>query len=671
MRLGDRLPLFAGKRINSSELSDENVESRIKSEATSVNNEERVYSLLGESFSKPGVIKILRLALSLLMLVLSATLKISSTIQIYIQIAAALIVGYDIVLLAFGDLSKRIFLRESPFVTIAAIISFSIGRGAEAVIALVLLQIAFVARDYALYRTKISISNSLKLQNINLSNSTAGIYSDSAEYTPGYTFRILSGMTVPTDCIVSEGFLTADLSYLTGDSSPVLLSKGDFLPANSVCLDGKAFAECLDQPENTLNAKIGDILNSGYGKITETERKWTDRAGLIVPFSLIVSVTLMFILPLVFHLSVAEAFRRVITIIAIASPCGILLSVPLSYFAGMAEAKSSGIIFRDASALERSALIRTAVFNKVGTLTGKNYTVTEIKTDKMDTATFLKVAAYAESKSKGAVARAIVAAYGGEISEELIRDFVEYQGKGVSVNVDGIRIILGNGDFINENGVLIPEGAYEGSAVHMSVNGIYAGRISLNEIVSPETSENLKKLYSVGIERIAMVSGDGRMRDRAVSTALGISEYYAECSPKEKVLRIESMKDRTDSRGFVAFIGSCDLSKQLFDAADVGISINSIACRSELPKSDVMIMTNSIRPIATVVRAGKKTNRFIMLGMLIDIFIKLAIMTLAALGIAPLWFGLLIDICASFIVLLCCSGKIPVFQKIMPIANSD
>jgi Cation transport ATPase len=343
----------------------------------------------------------------------------------------------------------------------------------------------------------------------------------------------------------------------------------------------------------------------------------------------------------------------------------------MSYFAGMAEAKKSGIVFKDACAVEKSSLMKSVVFNKVGTLTGKNYTVTDIKTDKMDTATFLKVAAYAESKSKSSVARAIVAAYGSEISEELIRDYVEYPGKGVSVNVDGIRIILGNGDFINENGVLIPEEAYEGSSVHMSVNGIYAGRISLNEIISPDTSEILKKLYAAGIERIAMVSGDGRMRDRAVSTALGINEYYAECSTKEKVLRIEGMKDRTDFRGTVAFVGNNDCAKQLFSAADIGISINSIACRSELPKADVMIMSNSIKPITSVMGAGKKTNRFILLGMLTELIIKLAIMVLAAFGIAPLWFGLLIDLCASFIVLLCCSGKAPLFGKLRLTADND
>jgi len=380
---------------------------------------------------------------------------------------------------------------------------------------------------------------------------------------------------------------------------------------------------------------------------------------------------LLLILPLVFHISIIEALRRVITIIAITSPCGILFSIPVSYFAGMAEAKKAGIVFRDACAVENSALIKSVVFNKVGTLTGKNYTVTEIKTDKMDTATFLKVAAYAESKSKSSVARAIVASYGGKISEELIRDYIEYPGKGVSVNVDGIRILFGSGDFITENGVIIPDGAYEGSSVHMSVNGIYAGQILLNEIVSPETSEILKKLYSTGVERVAMISGDGRARDRAVSTELGINEYYAECSTKEKVLRIEGMKDRTDSRGAVSFVGSCDCAKQLFDAADVGISINSIACRSALPKSDVMIMANSIKPISSIIRVGKKTNRFVFLGVLLGIVIKLAIMTLAALGIAPLWFGLLIDICASFIVVLCCSGNKPVFRRMKLTGNID
>jgi len=666
MRLGDKLPVFAKDRNNESDMS---YTEHIINDSSSADTDERIYSSLGEKFAKPDVIKTLRLALSVILLVISATLELSVQLHIFIQAAAILIIGYDIVINAIKDIQKRIFMRESLFVAVAAIASFCIGRGAEAIIALLLLQFSYIIRDYALFRTRHTICDSLEPQIADFQDRSIGVDSENDAYSVGDTIEIVSGMSTPTDCIISEGNLTADFSFTTGDSSPVSLGKGDYLPAYTKCLEGQAVVRVCDLSENSLYKKTADILKSGYGKMTVTERKWTVIAELIVLFALIVSFALLILLPLVFDISIKEALRRVITIVAIASPCGVLFSIPISYFAVMAEAKRSGVVFRDACALDNSAQIKSVVFNKVGTLTEKNYTVTDIRTDKMDSATFLKVAAYAESKSKSSVAKAIIAAYGGEISNELVRDFVEYPGKGVSVNVDGIRIVLGNSDFISESGVTIPDVVYEGGAVHMTVNGIYAGRIALNETVEPDTPNVLKKLYSAGIDRIAMVSGDGRARDREVSTELGINEYFAECSPQDKVLRIEEMKDRIDSHSTLAFVGGCDCTKPLFDAADVGISINSIACHSNLPQADVMIMSNTIKPIPSIIYAGKKANRFILLGVLFGCFFKLIIMTMAAIGIAPLWFGLLIDICVSFVAVILCAGEIPILSKLSDITN--
>jgi len=661
MRLGDFWLISAGKKKNP-DVEGSPKDSREKTGLTSVEAEERVYPSLGENYARPDLILILRLLVSLLALVLCAVMTLSAVSRLIILLAAALISGYDIVVKAVADISHRMFLRENLFVSLAAALSFCIGRRNEAVIAFLMLQAAYIVRDYALFRTKESICD--MLETIPLPSQIPDSENPLAakEYSVGDEINIESGMLVPADCQVTVGSCMTDLGFVTGNSKPVFAGKGDFIPAGSLCTEGKFSASVCNDTRDSLYMRMAGTLESGYGEKTESERKWQNLTRLFIPFALLISIIMLIVFPLAFKLSIFETLRRVTAVLAVASPCGILFTIPISFFSGMASARKAGIIYRDAPAADKSAKIKSVVFNKVGTLTEKSYSVTEIKTDKMDPDTFLKVAAYAESKSRSAVARAIVSAYGGEISNEFVRDFIEASGKGVSVTVDGIRIILGTGDYISENGVSIPDGVNEGNAAHMSVNGIYAGRIVLSESVAPEAALAVQKLYESGVEHVAMVSGDGREKDRIASTELGIKEYYAECSPAEKIIRIEDMKDRIGAKSTLAFVGACDCPKQLFDASDVGISINAMCCRCSLTNTDVMVMANSVKPLPEVIEAGRRTRRYVFFGVLGCSLIKLLIIVLAVLGTVPLWFALLIDFCASLAVLVNSVGAKPLFR---------
>jgi len=616
---------------------------------------ERIYPSLGEDYSKPGMLLMLRVILSVILLGVSYYTKLSENIVLVVVITAALICGYDILMNAVKDILKGVFLHENLTVSVAVILSFSIGRFKEGVIALLLLQLSYIVRDYALLRTYKTICEVIEpdrkmLKGANVDKDTK------PAYIVGSMLTIYEGMAVPMDCIIRDGFGTADLSFITGSNQRIRLSKGDFLPAGSVCTSGQFEAEVAEKPDNALFRKIAAILKSGYGEITQTEKAWTKAASYFVPFALVISIVLMLVLPLIYHLSIIEAIRRVITIIAIASPCGILLSVPLTFFSGIALARRLGILFSHAKAVENAAAIKTVVFNKVGTLTERSYLVTDIKTDKMDPATFLKVAAYAAANSQDQLAKALVNAYGEDIAKELVHDFVEYPGRGVSVSVDGIQILLGNDEFVTQNGVDIPNSAYEGTILHMSVNGIYAGRIVLSETIMQDASRAyINDLAEAGVDRIAMVSGDRREKDRTVATELGIEEYYAECSNEEKAAHIAEIKERIDSRSSLAFVGDCESDRQLFYASDLGIMINGIACHADIPKMDVIIMENAIGSIPSVIGVSRRIKRFALCGMLFCCCIKVIVFALAVTGFAPIWFGLLIDFAASLAVLLNCT----------------
>ena len=655
MKLNDKVALWVKKKSSEPDISSDSKKKISKSlkdifEAVSTENlDERINPSLGENYTKPGIFKLTRLVLSMLLLVLTLVWEFSGTTDLGIRLAAALIAGYDIIIAAFSDIRKRIYLRENLLVVVATVISFCIGREVEAVIAPILLQTAYIVRDYVLYRTRNAILDVFNPEN-DLSKNVGAEKNISVEDT----MMIDAGMSIPTDCIIIEGSGTVDFGFITGERSPKNMSKGGFLPAGCKCIDGQFSAEVCAVPESSLYKQISSVLKSGYGIITETERAWIAATKLFVPVFLTISIILLVLLPLAFNFSLIEAFRRIVTIVAIASPSGVLLAIPLSYFAGIAVARKNGIVFRDARAFEKSALIKAVVFNKLGTLTEKNYTVTDIKTDKMDPATFLKVAAYAEANSDSNVAKAIVAAYGEEISKDLVQNFNEFPGKGVSVSVDDIQIILGSRELFTENEISVPSTMYEGSIVYMAVNGIYAGRIALSEKVTKDALETVHRLPSCGIDRIAMVSGDGRERDRLVANELAIEEYYAECKPEEKAQRIKGLKERLDPRSTLAFVGNSEGPKQGFDAADIGIKINGIACCSQLPQADIVIMENSTSPIPALIRIARSTKRIIFWGAFICCLVKVVIVALASFGFAPLWFGMLIDSCVSIAFIISC-----------------
>ncbi|MEA4895817.1 MAG: HAD-IC family P-type ATPase, partial [Oscillospiraceae bacterium] len=563
----------------------------------------------------------------------------------------------DIVLKTAENIRDKVFLSENLTVTVAVLLSFAIGRFVEGVIAILLLQLSYLVRDYALFKTREMLCRAVEPQRKMLSGLEAGGKGD-PEYPVGSTLVAYEGMELPVDCVIKEGSGFADLSFITGSSKKVPLSKGDYVPAGSVCVGGQFLAEAAQPPEDALYKKMGSLLKTGYGEVTANEIAWGKWTSFFVPAALIISLILLLVLPFIFKIDFTETVRRITIIIAIASPCGVLLSIPMTYFSSMAAGRSSGVLFTHAAALDKTAEVKAIVFKKLGTLTDRNYLVTEIKTDKMDQATFLKVAAYAAVKSKNHLAKAIINAFGEEIDKTLVEKFAEFPDKGISVSIQGIKILLGSSEFLSENGANVPSGDAEaGAKLFMSVSGSYAGYITLNETIKPDVSASyFKTLAKTGADRIVMVSGDSRDRDSLVARELGLDEYYAECPTEEKILRIAEIKERIDKKSALAFVGDCESGEKLFEAADVGILTDGVACAGELSKADVVIMENGIGPLPSAIMLAQKTKHSVARGSAFVCFIKAVILVLAVLGYAPLWFALLIDFSAALAAVLSSTG---------------
>ncbi len=601
-------------------------------------NAARLRPLAGEDYVGPGFIMMIRLAVAAALIVLTTLLTLSDAVVLGILIASAAVSGYDLVLNAVDDIKARCYLRESLLVAAAAVIAFCSDWPLEGALAPLILQLTFILRDYVQSGMKHSLAAAM--------DPSVSSGWDGVEIVSGASLTVGPNMSFPADCVVSSGEAYADFSFLTGDPALRSIGPGSFTPAGCKCADGTVTVQAISEPDEAICTKFANAIRAGAEEPTETERKWSRLTKPLVPAALTLCAILLIALPLSGAELLSTTFHRVAAILVVASPASVLLTMPSIYYAGAAAARKKGAAIMGAQPLEKLSDTRAVVFAKSGTLTERTDTVAAIRTDKMDPATFLKVAAHAEAQSRTETAQAIVAAYGGEIDLSLVQNFRELNGS-VVVTVDGIPILLGSEKFLRQAGIDIPDGSYAPAAVHMTVSGIYAGRIELSEAVSHDAVETVHALSRCGVERVAMVTGDGRGPSSRIASELAIDEYYAECSPAEQGKKITDMKSRLAPNSTLAFVGSPESPDEAFHAADVGIEIGALALGNGLRPADVFILGETTEPIVPVLDVAKRTKRFVSFSVIGAVCVKLALIVLAAAGIAPLWFTLVVDACVS------------------------
>lgn len=598
----------------------------------------RLCPLADEDYAGPGFFIILRLAIAAALLVLTTLLTLTDGAVLGILILSAAVSGFDIAYGAWLDVKNRAYLRENLLVTVACVVAFCSSLPLEGALAPLLLQLVIILRDYVQSGMKRSLASSVD-------PADSGEW-DGVEIVPGASIKVEADMSFPADCVVTGGTAYADFSFLTGDSALRQLTQGSFAPAGCRCADGSVTAQVISEPGEAICSKFADALRTGAKEPTEIEGKWAARTKLLVPAALTLCAVLLIAMPLSGAAVLTDVFHRVAAILVIASPCSVLLTIPSVYYAGTAAARKKGAVVMGAQPLEKLSDTRAAVFGKSGTLTEKACSVAAIKTDRMDPATFLKVAAHAEARSKTQAAAAILAAYNGEIDESLVQDFTESAG-GVSVTVDNIPIILGSRAFLRQSGAAVPDGSYSASSVHMAVGGQYAGHIELSEAVSRDAVETVHALSRSGVERVAMVTGDGRDASRLVATELAIDEYYAECAPADQGKKITDMKARLAPNSTLAFIGCPESPDEAFRAADVGIEIDALTLGSGLRPADVFILGDTTAPVAPVLDIARAVKSRVRLSAIAALSAKVLLIILAAAGVTPLWFTLVVDACAS------------------------
>lgn len=605
-------------------------------------SEDRAFLLPESGKAFPDVLTICRLALAAVMIIVTVFVKgLPDVAVLIIRAVAAAVAGYDMVISFIGELRRKSLIFEGLPMLMAVILAFINGMSLEGAVAALLFRLSLCVRSYLFCRSEDMLMASASLPAVK------------SELRLGDSFMAEAGMTIPADCIIAQGSLTADLSFVFGERAEMGLKQGDFLPAGSVCLGGSALVEICGLPENTVSHELSKRMLAGYRSVTPTEKKAERYSLLLTPVLLLLSLVLIIVLPLASDMAVGEALRRVVSLLAIASPCGVLISIPIAYLASMSLLRCEGVAFKTASALDAAGKAGTLVFDKAGTITADRYTVSGISTDRMDPPTFLKVAAHAASISDCPIARAIVAACGEPLNPSLLGESSETPGWGVSVTVDNISILLGTPYFMEKSGVEVPFVAEDQTRVYMAVNGIPAGHISLLDSIDPQARNTVKALADAGIDRIAMVSEDSRDRDGLASSESGIGEYYAECTNEDKIRNITELRGKTGPNKTVVFVSARDRGYEVAGAADLHVVLDCATV--PVQEADALILSDSVSHVVDAISGPKRARRNLFVGLFSALGFKLIITVLASLGLLPLWFCVFIDACGELGLILAMS----------------
>ena len=603
----------------------------------------RVYALPTDDAKLPSWITIARIAVAVVLILVSVIVKsFPDLVTIALRAVAALCAGFDIIIKTAEYARRKAFSYDGLPMLLAVILAFINGMSLEGAIAMTMLQIVLCLRNYAYWKTKDEFLRSIALPKM------------SSELALGDSFMLESGQICPAGCAIVQGAISVDLGSFKGERDEKSLKAKDRIPAGSQCLSGSALVEVIELPEGSVTAVIAGVIADRFEEVSENERKISSIANIVFPAFLAVGILMIILLPLLTELTYSETLRRIITIIAVGSPCGVLLTIPLIYLASMTHQRRLGTAFLSAPAVDKTSGIKTVVFDKLGTISTDSFEVREINSSKMDTYTMLKVSAHAVYKSLNPMANARAAAYGAPVSADLISDYTEYPGWGTSCTVGGVQILLGTGTIMEKNRIPVPRNEGDDCVLFLAVGGILAGRITLQDSVNPTVKDTLVQLYKSGVDRIAMLSGDSRERDGIVAKEIGINEYYAECSGSEKAKYIREIRERTERKAGVAYVCSPLGSREASSNADVSIVVNSTDKNALSGNADILVLGSALNAVPEALAAAKKAKLFTLGSVAVGLFFKLLIVALAAVGLLPLWFGFLIDSCISLGLIIAC-----------------
>ena len=599
------------------------------------------------------------IAAAVLMIVLSL-LPVEGYVEFGLFMIPYLVIGYDILRKAFkGILNKQVF-DENFLMSVATIGAIALGDYKEGVAVMLFYQIGELFQSYAVGKSRRNISDLMDIRpdyaNVERDGKLEKVDPDEVEI--GTVIVVQPGEKIPIDGIITEGNSTLNTSALTGESLPRHAVAGDEVISGCINMTGVLKIQTTKEFGESTVSKILDLVENSSSKKSRSENFISKFAKYYTPAVCYSALALAIIPPLVRILFMGLApewgmwIYRALTFLVISCPCALVISIPLSFFAGIGGASKEGVLVKGSNYLETLSQAKYVVFDKTGTMTQGVFEVSGIHHSQIEEEKLLEYAALAESASSHPISKSLQRAYGKPIDRNRVTDVEEISGKGVTAKVDGIAVAAGNGKLMELLGIAYQECHHVGTVVHMAVDGVYAGHILISDILKPHAKEAIQALKKAGISNTVMLTGDARNVAEHVAGELGIQEVYSELLPADKVSKVEELLRKKGEKEKLAFVGDGINDAPVLSRADIGIAMGALGSDAAIEAADVVLMDDDPLKIAKAIKIARKCIRIVYENIYFALGIKAICLILGALGIANMWLAIFADVGVMVIAVL-------------------
>ena len=600
---------------------------------------------------------LIRIIIAAVLLIFLKLVSLPVWLSVVLYLAAYIVIGYDILRKAFkGILNKQVFDENflMAVATVGAIALAVYERSAdlsEAVAVMLFYQIGELFQSYAVGKSRRNISALMDIRpdyaNIEKDGQLERVDPDKVEI--GSVIVVQPGEKVPIDGTVIEGTSSLNTSALTGESLPRDVAVGDEIISGCINMTGvlkirtsKAFGE-------STVSKILELVESSGARKSRAESFISRFARVYTPV-VCYSALALAVLPPVIRLIMGMGgewstwIYRALTFLVISCPCALVISIPLSFFAGIGGASHEGILIKGSNYLETMSQVKTMVFDKTGTLTQGVFEVSGIHHSAIENEKLIEYAALAECASSHPISQSLRRAYGKEIDRERVTDIQEVSGKGVIAKVDGVSVAAGNDKLMAQLGIEAIPCRSVGTVIHIAIDGKYSGHILISDVEKPDAKDAIAALKRAGVTKTVMLTGDADKVAQYTAKNLGVDEVYSELLPGDKVDKVEMLLSKLEGRGKLAFVGDGINDAPVLSRADIGIAMGAMGSDAAIEAADIVLMDDDPMKIAKGIKISRKCIRIVHENIVFALVIKFACLLLGALGIANMWAAIFADV---------------------------
>ena len=598
-----------------------------------------------------------RIIICAVMLVALQFLPITGIPRFALYLAAYLVIGYDILKKAGkGILNGRVF-DENFLMAIATIGAFALaiyeksGDYNEAIAVMLFYQIGELFQSYAVGKSRKNISALMDIRpdyaNIEVDGKLEKV--DPDEVAVGSVIVVQPGEKVPLDGVISDGTSTLNTSALTGESLPRDAKTGDEIISGCINMTGVLKIRTTKEFGESTVSKILELVENSSSRKSRSEDFIAKFARIYTP-AVCYSALALAVLPPVVRLVMGltseweQWMYRALTFLVTSCPCALVVSIPLSFFAGIGGASKEGVLIKGSNYLETLSQVKTVVFDKTGTLTKGVFEVSAVHHSPLEQEKLLEYAALAECASSHPISKSLQKAYGKEIDRSRVTDIEEISGRGILAKVDGIPVAAGNHKLMEQLGIDFIDCHSPGTIIHMAVDGKYAGHIVISDVVKPNSKKAIEQLHRAGVTKTVMLTGDAKKVADSVAKELGVDEVYSDLLPADKVEKVEALLSQQSGKAKLAFVGDGINDAPVLSRADIGIAMGAMGSDAAIEAADIVLMDDEPLQIAKAIKISRKCIGIVYQNIVFALMVKFACLALVALGAANMWAAIFADV---------------------------